>query len=116
MHGRIRCHGVMSAPRKYPEELRGRVARMAVEVRRDPERFGGAIRRIADDPSVCPEALRIWVGQAEIDGGTRPGTTGEDAERIGELEAENRELRKANAILRNASVCPSRRSAGRPPR
>ena len=80
-----------------------------------PVRAKGAIRRIADDPSVCPEALRIWVGQAEIDGGTRPGTTGEDAERIGELEAENRELRKANAILRNASVCPSRRSAGARP-
>jgi hypothetical protein len=39
MHRRI---GVMSVSRKYPEELRGRAARMAVEVRRDPERFRGA--------------------------------------------------------------------------
>ena len=77
MHGRIRCHGVMSAPRKYPEELRGWVARMAVEVRRDPERFRGAIRRIADEPSACPEALRIWVKKAQVDG----GRTGRDRRR-----------------------------------
>ena len=102
--------------KKYPDGLRERAMRMALDALADPARARGAIRRIADEPSACPEALRIWVGQAEIDGGTRPGTTGEDAERIGELEAENRELRKANAILRGASACPSRRSAGRPSR
>ncbi len=101
MHGRIT---VMSAPRKYPEELRERATRMAVEARRDPERSKGAIRRIADELGVHPEALRTWVKKAEIDAGARPGTTSEDAQRIRQLEAENRELRRANAILRSASA------------
>ncbi|WP_181574826.1 transposase, partial [Actinomyces sp. Z3] len=83
----------MSAPRKYPEELRERATRMAVEARRDPERSKGAIRRIADELGVHPEALRTWVKKAEIDAGARPGTTSEDAQRIRQLEAENRELR-----------------------
>ncbi|WP_147681106.1 transposase [Actinomyces ruminicola] len=51
-----------------------------------------------------PEALRTWVKKAEIDAGARPGTTSQDAQRIRELEAENRELRRANAILRSASA------------
>ncbi|WP_181574898.1 transposase, partial [Actinomyces sp. Z3] len=83
----------MSAPRKYPEELRERATRMAVEARRDPERSKGAIRRIAEELGVHPEALRTWVKKAEIDAGARPGTTSEDAQRIRQLEAENRELR-----------------------
>ena len=51
----------MSAPRKYPAELRERATRMAVEARRDPERAKGAIRRIAGELGVHPEALRVWV-------------------------------------------------------
>ncbi|MFZ2174630.1 MAG: transposase [Rhodococcus sp. (in: high G+C Gram-positive bacteria)] len=51
-----------------------------------------------------PEALRTWVKQAEIDGGVRPGTTTSDAERIAQLERENRELRRANTILKQASA------------
>ncbi|AWE41452.1 MULTISPECIES: transposase [unclassified Actinobaculum] len=94
----------MSASRKYPEELRERATRMAVEARRDPERSKGAIRRIADELGGHPEALRTWVKKAEIDIGARPGTTTSDAERIRGLEAENRELRRANAILRSASA------------
>ncbi|MCZ4538484.1 transposase, partial [Gordonia terrae] len=50
------------------------------------------------------EALRNWVRQAEIDGGVRPGTTSEDADRIAALERENRELRRANTILKQASA------------
>ena len=80
----------MSAPRKYPEELRERATRMAVEARRDPERSRGAIRRIADELGVHPEALRTWVRQAEIDGGTRPGTTTDEAQRIREPALEVR--------------------------
>ena len=49
-------------------------------------------------------ALRTWVKQAEIDGGDRPGTTTSEAERIAQLERENRELRRANTILKQASA------------
>ena len=94
----------MAAPRKYSEELRERATRMAVEARRDPEAKVGAIKRIADQLGVHPEALRTWVKQAEIDGGVRPGTTTSDAERIVQLERENRELRRANEILKTSAA------------
>ena len=77
---------------------------MAVEARRDPESSRGAVKRIADQLGVHPEALRNWVRQAEIDGGVRAGTTTEDADRIAQLERENRELRRANTILKQASA------------
>jgi transposase len=99
--GRMR---VMGAPRKYSEELRDRATRMVLEARRDPGSSTGAIRRIADQLGIHPEALRTWVRQAEVDGGVRPGTTTDDAARIAELERENRELRRANEILRTASA------------
>lgn len=51
-----------------------------------------------------PETLRNWVRQAEIDGGVRPGTTTDDTKRLAELERENRELKRANEILRTASA------------
>jgi transposase len=94
----------MAAQRKYPEVLRERATRMAVEARRDPATARGAIKRIADQLGVHPEAPRTWVRQAEIDEGNRPGTTSEDAGRIAELEREIRELRNVNEILRTASA------------
>ena len=62
------------------------------------------IRQVAADLGINPETLRNWVNQAEIDQGTRPGTTTSDTERIAALERENRELRRANAILKSASA------------
>ena len=94
----------MGAPRKYPDELRARATRMAVEARQDPDRRQGAIARIADQLGVHREALRTWVKQAEVDVGTRPGTTSSDASRLAELEREVKELRRANAILKSASA------------
>ncbi|MEV6683682.1 transposase [Streptomyces erythrochromogenes] len=94
----------MAAPRRYPDELRERATRLCVEARKDPAGRAGAIRRIADQLDVHPEALRGWVRQAETDDGTRPGTTSQDSARIAELERENRELRRANSILRSASA------------
>ncbi|WP_159419486.1 transposase [Rhodococcus rhodochrous] len=94
----------MGAPRKYPEELKERATRLAVEARRNPGSKAGAIKRIADQLGIHPEALRTWVRQAEIDGGVRPGTTTDEAQRIAELERENRELRRANEILKTASA------------
>ena len=69
---------------------------MAVEARRDPVTRVGALPRIAAQLGVHPEALRTWVKRAEIDGGIRPGTTSSEAQRIAELERENRELKRAN--------------------
>ena len=88
---------------------------MAVEARQDPATRAGALKRIADQLGVHPEALRTWVKQAEVDDGVRPGTTTSDAERIAQLERENRELRRANTILKQASaffaaeMCATRR-------
>ncbi len=67
------------------------------------ERFG-VITRVARQLGVGTESLRNWVRQAEVDGGTRPGTTSEDTARITALEKENRELRRANEILKSAAV------------
>ncbi|GAB49336.1 transposase [Mobilicoccus pelagius] len=94
----------MAAPRKYSLELKERATRMAVEARADPTSRAGAIKRIADQLSVHPEALRTWVKQAEIDGGVRAGTTSDDATRLAELEREVRELRRANHILKTSSA------------
>lgn len=90
--------------RKYPLELRERATRMTLEALADPARAKGAVKRIADELGVHPEALRTWVRQAEVDQGTRPGTTTAEAERIKELKKEIRELRRANAILKSASA------------
>jgi transposase-like protein len=62
------------------------------------------LKRIAEQLGINPETLRNWVVQAEVDAGHRPGTTTDDATRLVELERENRELRRANAILKSASA------------
>ncbi len=94
----------MAAPRKYSVELQQRATRMAMDARTDPGSARGAIKRVADQLGVHPEALRTWVRQAEIDGGVRPGTTTDDATRLAELEREVRELRRANEILKTSAA------------
>ncbi|WP_425309519.1 transposase [Ammonicoccus fulvus] len=95
----------MSAPRKYPQELRERAMRLVAEARlEDPElSMNAAVKRIGTRVGVNPDTLRGWVKQADIDAGTRPGTTTEDARKIRELEQEVRELKRANEILLAAS-------------
>ena len=94
----------MAAPRKYPDELRERATRMAVDARRDPATRSGALRRIGEQFGINPETLRNWVVQAEVDAGSRPGGSTDEARRIAELERQNRELRRAKEILRTASA------------
>ena len=65
----------MAAQRKYPEELRERAVKMVLEVREREGKGRGEIARIGRQLGVHPEALRTWIRQAEIDGGTRPGIT-----------------------------------------
>src|SRR3954451_24255155 len=95
---------VMAAPRKYPDELRERATRMAVDARRDPATRPGALVRIGHQLGINPETLRGWVTQDELDARVRPGPTTDDATRLAELEREVRELRRANAIPKSASA------------
>jgi len=106
----------MPAQRKYPEELRERAVKMVFEVRDQDGKGRGELARVARQLGVHPEALRTWVRQAEIDGGIRPGTTTEESRRIAELERENRELRRANEILKAASAYFARELDPRLPR
>ena len=106
----------MPAQRKYPEELRDRAVKMELEIRERDGKGHGELARVGRQLGVHPEALRSWVKQAEIDGGGRPGTTTGDRQRIAELERENRELRRANEILKAASAYFARELDPRLPR
>jgi transposase len=88
----------MAGPRKYPDELIQRGIRLALESERP-------IARIAADLGIHPEVLGKRVRQAEADGGARPDLpTSAEREEIRRLRRENYELRRANEILRSASV------------
>src|ERR1700685_3731460 len=106
----------MPAQRKYPDELRERAVRMVLEIRVRDGKGRGELARVRRQLGVHPEALRGWVKQAEIDSGTRPGATTEDQKRIADLERENRELRRANEILKAASAYFARALDPRHPR
>lgn len=95
----------MVAPRKYPDELRERAVRLVFDAKAEPGGSGkGACKRVGNQLGINPETLRGWVAQAEVDAGTRSGTTTDQAAQLVELERENRELRRANAILKSASA------------
>jgi transposase len=88
----------MSAQRKYPKELRERAVRLAFESDRP-------LKHVAEDLGVHYESLRNWVRQAEADSGRRRDRlTSEEREELKRLRKENAQLRRANAILKDASV------------
>jgi transposase len=92
------------AVKRYPVEVRERAVRLVLEHRDEYETKWAAITSVAEKIGCSAETLRGWVRQAEVDGGRRPGTSTADVERIKELERENRELRRANEILKAASA------------
>ena len=108
--------GSRRKPQKYPDELRERAVRMVLEIRRETGERHGAVTRVARELGIGTESLRSWVNQAEIDSGRRAGTSSADAQRIAELEREVRELRRANDILKAASVFFATELDGRPKR
>ena len=101
-------------PQKYPDELRERAVRMVLEVQAETGEKHGAVTRIAKQLGIGTESLRQWVNQADVNAGRRAGTTSADAARIAELERENRELRRANDILKAASIFFATELDGRP--
>jgi len=82
---------------RYPRELLDRGVRLALE-------SGRPIAHVAGDLGINPETLRKRVRQAEIDIGRREGLSSEEHEEIRRLRKENFELRRANEILKSASV------------
>jgi transposase len=94
----------MAKTKRYPPEVRERAVRLVLEHREEYSSMWAAVKSIAQKFGCSPLTLQGWVRQAEVDGGARPGTSTSDAERIRELERENRELRRANDILKAASA------------
>jgi transposase len=94
----------MSRQGRYPQELHERAVRMVFEHQDEHPSQWSAITSIAAKFGVSREALRKWVRRAEIEGGFRPGLTTDERERLKTLERENRELRRANEILKSAAA------------
>ena len=94
----------MSRRSRYPQELRERAVRMVQEHRGEYPSEWAAITSIAGKLGVGSEALRLWLRRTQVDQHQRPGVTTAEQERIRELERENRELRRANEILKAASA------------
>ncbi len=90
--------------RRYSPEEKARAVRLVRQLRKELGTTHGTIRRVADQIGCGVESLRTWVKQADIDDGVEPGVTTAEAARIRELERENRELRRANDLLKRASA------------
>jgi len=106
----------MTSRKQHPAELRERAVAMVFELRAESGSTRGSLARVGEKLGINPETLRNWVEKAEIDGGQRPGTTSDDKKKIVELERENRELRRANEILKAASAYFARELDPRSPR
>lgn len=99
----------MGRPSKYPEELRERAVRMVAEIRPDYPSQWSAICEVAGKLSVtlgigAPETVWTWGRRAEVDSGSRPGVTTEQAAEVARLKRENAELRRANEILKAGAI------------
>ena len=88
----------------YSPEVRERAVRLVFEQQKEHESQWSAIKSIASKIGCTAETLRTWVRRTEIDQGIRGGMSTADRERLKELEQENRELKRANEILRKASA------------
>jgi len=89
---------------RYSPEVRERAVRLVFEHQGEHASQWAALGSIASKIGCTPETLRKWVRRAETDQGQRSGMTTDDRERLKSLERENKELRRANDILRTASA------------
>ncbi len=94
----------MARPSRYSPEVRERAVRMLLEHQEEYDSQWAAMGSIASKIGCTAETLRKWVRQTERDEGRRPGLTTDEKKHLKDLERENRELRRANEILRLASA------------
>jgi len=94
----------MSKSMRYAPEVRERAVRLVQEAQKDHQSQWAAIQSVADKIGCTHETLRRWVRQDERDSGLRSGVTSDERDRLKQLERENRELKRANEILRKASA------------
>jgi len=90
--------------RRYTPAQNEQAIRLVRQLREETGERHGALQRVARQLGYGVETVRKWVNQADVDAGDRPGTTTEDNAKIRRLEQENRELRRANEILKSASA------------
>jgi transposase-like protein len=94
----------MPRTNRYSPEVRERAVRMVIEHRDEYPSEWAAFTSISAKLGMTPETLRTWVRRAQIDEGIRPGLTTDERERLKALEKEVKELRRANEILKDASI------------
>ena len=94
----------MNRQGRYPVEMRERAVRMVFEHQDEYDSQWAAITSISEKLGMTRETLRQWVRRAETDEGQRPGLTSSEREHLRELEKENKELRRANEILKAAAA------------
>ena len=94
----------MNKSNKFSPEVRERAVRLVQEHRGEYPSLWAAVESIAPKIGCVPQTLLEWVKRAEVDAGARPGMTTTEMQRIKELERENKELRRANEILKTASA------------
>lgn len=106
----------MTRTGRYPSEVRERAVRLVMDHRAQYTSEWAAITSIATKCGMTAETLRKWIRRAQVDSGARQGVTADERERLRELERENRELRRANEILKAASAFFARELDPRLPR
>ena len=94
----------MNKSNKFSPEVRERAVRIVREHRGEYPSLWLAVESIAPKIGCVPQTLLTWVKCQEIDAGVREGVTTTEAQRVKELERENKELRRANEILKVASA------------
>lgn len=89
---------------KFSPEVRARPVQLVQEHRGDYPSLWAAVESIAPKIGCVPQTLLDWVKRDEVDAGQREGLTTSERDRLKQLERENKELRRANEILKTASA------------